>query len=294
MNKILILTFLLFPVFISGQNENKDFENLVKLGEIYSKNVNATGDEFRNSVEKLRTSNLDHIIDGMIAVGIGDKKLLTKEFLSRPNELELKYWYVIREIHYNNVSKEKEPRPNNIIAKEILDREIDERWLLDNYYYRIQGGIAKIFNDTDLSKYDFAIDDYGLKNQTEKAMLYFALINAMTQRFKVLQMLKKYDKLLEFADKLPTFNGKPYYEYTLFDFEDFDWIGYDKTESYKERHIGNVFQSVNAYFSAFAEKKETEKMRKIYFKSILFIPKYFEYSGAMENDLKEIYNQSKG
>lgn len=293
MNKILIFAFLLFSVFSYGQKENQDFDNLVKLGEIYSKNVNATGDEFRNSVEKLRTSNLDHIIDAMIAVGKGDEKLLTKEFLSKPNELELKYWYVIREIHYNNVSKEQKPRPNNIVAKEILESEISEKWLLDNYYYRIRGGIAKIFNDADLSEYNFNLNNYGLKNETEKAILYFELTDAMTQRFKVLQMLKNYDKLLEFADKLPTFNGKPYYEYTSFDFEDFDWIGYDKIESYKERNIGNVFQSVNAYFSAFAEKKESEKMREIYFKSILFIPKYFQYSGAMEKDLKELYNQSK-
>jgi hypothetical protein len=294
MNKILTFTLLLFSILVYGQKENQDFDNLVKLGEVYSKNVNATGEEFRNSVEKLRTTNLDHIIDAMIAVGQGDKKLLTNEFLSRPNELELKYWYVIREIHYNNVSKEKEPRPNDIVAKEVLESTIDERWLLDNYYYRIRGGIAKIFNDADLSEYNFNINDYGLKNQTEKAMLYFALTDAMTQRFKVLQMLKNYDKLLEFAKKLPTINDKPYYEYVDFDFDDFDWAGYDKTESYKERHIGNVFQSVNAYFSAYTEKKETEKMREIYFNSILFIPKYFKYSGAMENDLKEIYNQSKG
>jgi hypothetical protein len=293
MNKTLTLTLLLFSIFIYAQEENQDFENLVKLGEIYSKSFNATGDEFKNSVEKLRTSNLDHIIDCMIAVEKQDKKLLTKEFLSRPNELELKYWYVIREIHYNNVSSEHEPRPNNIVAKEVLKREIDERWLLNNYYYHIRGGIAGIFNAADLSKYNFDVNDYGLKNETERAILYFALTDAMTQRFKVLQMLKNYDKLLEFADKLPTFNGKPYYEYTSFDFKDFDWIGYDKTESYKQINIGNVFQSVNAYLSVFVEKKETAKMHEIYFKSILFIPKYFEYSGVMEKGLKEIYNQLK-
>ncbi|OAD91680.1 hypothetical protein A7A78_11645 [Aequorivita soesokkakensis] len=293
MNKIIILIFLLFSAFIHGQIENKDFDNLVKLGEIYSKNVNATGDEFKNSVEKLRTPNLNHIIDALIAVGEEDEKLLTKEFLSKPSDLELKYWYVIREIHYNRVSKEKQPRPNKIVAEEVLESEIDERWLLANYYYRIQGGIAKVFNDADLSDYNFNINDYGLKNETEKAILYFSLTGAMTQRFMVLQVLKKPEKLLEFADKLPAFNGKPYYEYTSFDFEDFDWVGYDKTESYKKVHIGNVYQSINAYFSAIADKKDTEKARDIYFKSILYIPKYFKYSGLMESDLNEIYKKSK-
>lgn len=294
MNKKLTLIILLFSVIIYGQIDNQEFENLVELGEVYSKNVNATGDDFITSVNKLRTSNLNHIIDALIAVGQGDEKLLTNEFLTKPNNTELMYWYVLREIHYNNVSEDKKPRPNHIVAKEVLESDIDERWLLDNYYYRIRGGIAKLFNDADLSEYNFDLNSYGLENETERAMLYFALTDAMTQRFKVLQMLKKSDKLLEFAGKLPDFNGKPYYEYTAFDFEDFDWIGYDKTESYKQRHIGNVFQSVNGYFSAFAEKKDNENMRNVYFKSILSEPKYFEFSGEMESDLKEIYNQSKG
>lgn len=276
-----------------GQTESQEFENLIELGDVYSKNVNATGDDFKTSVNKLRTSNLNHIIDVLIAVGQGDEILLTKEFLTKPNNTELKYWYVLREIHYNNTSEDNEPRPNNIVAKEVLENVIDERSLLDNYYYRIKGGIAKLFNKADLSEYNFNLNDYGLENETERAMLYFALTDAMTQRFKVLQVLKKSDKLLEFASKLPTFNSKPYYEYTSFDFDDFNWVGYDKIESYKQRHIGNVFQSVNGYFSAFADKKNVKNMRTIYFNSILSKPKYFEFSGDMKNDLKEIYSKSQ-
>lgn len=275
-----------------GQTKTTDFDNLVKLGEIYSNNVNTTGDDFKKSVEKLRTPNLNHIIDALIAVGKGDKKLLTKEFLSKPSKQELKYWYVLREIHYNNQSEDSEPRPNKQIAKETLEKDIDERWLLDNYYYRIHGGIAKMFNDNDLSKYNFNLDDYGLENKTEKAILFLSITNSLTQRFRVLQMVKNYDKLLEFANKLPTFNGKSYYEYTSFDFEDFEWIGYDKIESYKERHLGNLYLALNAHFSALAEKDKSEELRNLYFNSILFIPDYFKYSGELENDLQELYNQS--
>jgi hypothetical protein len=292
MKHIFTILLLTFSMFSFGQ-ENADFENLVKLGELYSKNVNATGDDFKKEVEKLKTPGLNHIVDALIAVGKGDKKLLTKEFLSKPSEQELKYWYVLREIHYNNQSENTEPRPNEEIAKEILEKEIDNRWLLDNYYYRIRGGIAKMFNDKDLSKYNFDLDDYGLESETEKAILYFAISNSLTQRFRVLQMVKNYDKLLEFANKLPTFNGKPYYEYTSFDFEDFDWIGYDKTESYKERHLGSLYLALNGHFSTLAEKEKTDEMRNLYFNSILFIPDYFKYSGAMEKDLQGLYNQSK-
>lgn len=278
---------------LSFGQKNTDYENLVKLGEIYSKNVNATGDEFKKQVENLRTPGLNHIIDALIAVGEGDQKLLTKKFLSKPSEQELKYWYVLREIHYNNLSENSAPRPSEEVAAETMKKEIDSRWLLDNYYYRIRGGIAKMFNDKDLSKYDINLDDYGLENDTEKAILYFSVSNSLTQRFRVLQMMKNYDKLLEFVSRLPTFNGKPYYEYTAFHFEDFEWIGYDKTESYRDRHLGSLFLALNGHFSALAEKEKRDEMRNLYFGSILFIPDYFKHSGGMENDLQELYNQSK-
>jgi hypothetical protein len=291
MKQIFTAIFLSITLLSFGQYE-ADFENLVKLGELYSKNVNATGDNFINSVNELRTPGLNHIIDALIAIGKGDEKLLTKEFLSKPSEEELKYWYVIREIHYNKQSENSDPKPNDEVARETLENEIDSRWLLDNYYYRIQGGIAKMFNDKDLSGYNFELNDYGLDTDTEKAILFFAISNSLTQRFQVLLMIKNFSKLLEFVEKLPTFNGKPYYEYTSFDFEDFEWIGYNKTESYKERHLGNLYSALIGHFSALAEHEKTDELRNLYFNSILFMPDYFKYSIGMENVLQDLYNKS--
>ncbi|MBN8651321.1 MAG: hypothetical protein J0L67_07830 [Cytophagales bacterium] len=293
MKKAFLIILLLVVLTSEGQINNQEFYNLVKLGEIYSKNVNATGNDFKKSVEELRTPELNHIIDALIAIGEGDGKLFSKEFLSKPSKQELKYWYVLREIHYNNQSKKSEPISNENIAKETIEKEIDSRWLLDNYYYRIRGGIAKMFNDKDLSIYDIDLNNYSLETETEKAILFFSVSTALTQRFQVLQMMKNYDKLLEFATKLPTFNGKPYYEFKSFDFEDFEWIGYDKTEFYKERHLGGLYSVLNGHLAALSEKGKSVEMKNLYFNSILFTPQYFKYSGGMENDLKKLYDQSK-
>ncbi len=291
MRKILGLILILTTFFGVAQADQKNIDNLVKLGEIYSNNINASGEDFKKSVDALRTPKLDHIIDALIAVRQGDKKLLTTEFLHRPGNEELKFWYVLREIHYN--TRSKEPRPNDQVAKEVLEQEIDERWLLDNYYYRIRGGIASLFNTQDLSGQNIDLNGYELKNNTERAILYFAVTDALTQRFRVLQMVKNPDKLLEFASKLPSFNGKPYYEYTSFEFDDFDWIGFEKTESYKERHIGSLYATLTAHYFAAAGKEDSQKTKEIYFKSILFVPNYFKYSGSMENNLKELYEKTK-
>jgi hypothetical protein len=139
----------------------KDLKNLIGLSELYSKNPNATGKGFAKSVDSLRTKKLNNICDVLIEVGKAEKTILSDKYLSKPNNEELILWYVIREIHYNQVSETKPKRPNIEVANEVLSQKIDERWLLDNYYYRIHGGIGKLFNESDLSKIDIDIKRLG-------------------------------------------------------------------------------------------------------------------------------------
>ncbi|HRF42382.1 MAG TPA: hypothetical protein PK198_26510, partial [Saprospiraceae bacterium] len=290
-----ILTILMAAAaFLSfGQSNQADFENLVQLGEFYSKNIDCTGDDFIQTVDRLRTRNLNHIVDALIAVGKADQKLLSKEFLSKPSDQELKYWYVLREIHYNLQPDNANPKTSVEVARQTLEDDIDHRWLLDNYYYRINIGVAKMFNDKDLSKTDIRLDEYGLKTDTEKATLFFSTSNALIQRFQVLKMIKNYDQLLEYVARMPTFNGRPYYEYTAFGFEDFEWIGYNKTESYKTRHLGSLYSALAGHMSALAEKGKNEELRDLYFNSILSMPEYFKYSGGLEKNLQELYKELK-
>jgi hypothetical protein len=293
MKKTQIL-FLLFTIVAQAQFKlgQQDFKNLVAISEVYSKNPNARGEAFVKTIDSLRTPKLNHMADVLIEVGKGDLKMLAPKILSRPTNDELIMWYVIREIHYNRVSKTKTPRDPNIVAKEVLTKNIDERWLLDNYYYRIHGGIATLFNDVDLSKYDIDIETLGFKNQTEKAIFYLGFIDALIGgRFKVLRSLNKNDKIIEFSNKLPTINGKQYYSYTDFDFDDFDWIGYETTESYKQFHINSLYEVLIPQFIAIGaiDKKQGKDM---YLNSILHEPKYFIYSKAKE-DLEFVYEKSK-
>jgi hypothetical protein len=286
------IIFLLLSMYCGqAQTSIPRFGNLVRLGELYSSDVNGTGDNFKKTADSLRTPELSHIIDALIAIGQGDRKLLTSEFLKLPDNKELKLWYVLREIHYNNQSKNKEPRSNEIVARETLEKHIDERWLIDNYYYRINTGIGKLFNTEDLKDLNIDSKSCGLKNDTERAILYFNLNHALTTRFVVLQAMKNYDRLLEFAAKLPTFDSRPYFEYKEFDFKDFDWIGYEKVESYKERHIGGLYTTLIAHFAAANQKALNNEARLIYFGSILSVPEYFKYSTSAEI-LEDLYKRS--
>lgn len=286
-------TLLSFINFAQIKLDTKDLKNLILISELYSKNTNARGPEFAKSIDSLRTPKLNHIADALIEVGKGEKTILTNKYLARPSNEELYLWYVIREIHYNLVSKTKAKRPNLEVANEVLSQNIDERWLLDNYYYRIKGGIASLFNEADLSKTDIDVEKLGFKNQTEKSIFYLSMMDALIGgRFKVLQMLKKNDKIIEFSEKLPTFNGKKYFYYTSLDFEDFNWIGYEESKSYSDVNIGNLYTVVFAHFSAIIQLKSKSEAQEIYFNSILHEPKYFKYSSAKE-DLQMLFEKSK-
>ena len=291
MNRCLTIVAVFLSSVLFAQNENPDLGKLVELGEVYSNNTK--NQDLPSSIEQLRTPGLNHIIDALIASNEKSNKLLTTEFLAKPNDQELVYWYVIREIHYNLNAKDKVPGSSRDVAVDVLQQKVDERWLIDNYYYRILGGVAKLFNSDDLSATNIDLTVLGLKDDTEKAILFFALCDMLITRFQVLQMVKNNDKLLEFASRLPSINGLPYYYYTAFNFGEFEWIGYDKSKPFKQTKVGHLYSCLSAHFSALLAKGESEKARDLYFRSILSRPEYFKYAGALETTLKELYNKTK-
>ncbi len=271
----------------------KDLHNLIAIAELYSYNTDARGGQFAKSIDSLRTPKLNPIVDALIAVGKGDHTILETRFLARPIDEELILWYVIREIHYNRTNEKVTARPVEAVANEVLSKQIDSRWLLDNYYYRIHGGITSLFNEADLSKYNFNIDSLGFKDETERAIFFLNMMDALVgSRFKVLQMMKNNKKILEFCDKLPKFNGKEYFYFKNFDYADFEWIGYDKTVAYNEWHIGGFYSTLIAQFSAFAELQDKKRMQEIYFNSILHEPKYFKFTQS-KDELQSFYDKSK-
>ncbi len=293
--KKLIAGLFLFggcAAFAQVNLSDTDFKNLVAIGEISANDPNASTKDLDKSLKKLRTPKLSHVVDVMLLLDGEDMALLTPKYLERPDNEELQLWYVINEIAHNMQKDNANPKPNNEVAKDILGKKIDERWLVDNYYNELYGGIAMLFNEKDMSKVNFDIDNYDLKDATEKAIFFLNMTRPLLQRFQVLNHMKNPDKLIEFAGKLPKFNGKPYYTFINFDFEDFDYPSAGEMASYTATGLGQYYGSLMCHFMALAEKGMSAETREIYFNSILYIPKYFKYSGV-ETDLTELYEQGK-
>jgi hypothetical protein len=295
MKKIITFCFIVVAIKSLAQIklEAKDVQNLVEISELYSKHLNNYEKEAIDKLESLRTPKLNSIVETLLTLNKKDTTILNQKYWKRPTNEVLMMWYVIRELHYNNNSKEKsKPRTNDEVANEVLSQKIDNSWLLDNYYYRIQSGVAWLFNKADLSMININLDSLGLLNQTEKGICYLNLIESCTQRFKILQMLKKNDKIMEFATKMPQINGKDYFLYKDFDFPDFKWIGYEKEEMYNVVHINNLYQSLFSHLMAIIDIKGKKEAQNFHKNSILSEPKFFKYA-AQKDDLQMLYERSK-
>jgi hypothetical protein len=293
MKKTYCLILLLFAstlTYCQIDLNNSDLNKLIEIGEYYSKNVMLTEKSAIEDLEKLRTDKLNNIINVLQIQSTQSIDILNKKYLNRPSYDDLVMWYVIREIHYNLTDKENEPRTSVDVAKEFLSKKIDERWLLDNYYYRLFVAVGMIFNKTDLSKYNIELDNYGLQSNTEKAIVYLNLMDALGTRFKVLQMLKKNEKIIEFSSRMPKFNGKEYFYFNDFGYEDFKWIGHKKIEMFNERHIGLLYEIILAHMNAEAYLNGKKGALEIYQNSLMTKPQYFKYSSS-ESELIKLYKR---
>lgn len=289
MKKLILLLALSINCFAQVKLSDKDLDNLLAVSTIYSNDVNGTGKDFKKSLKALKTPKLNHLIETLVLID-GDKEILSPKTLNRPGNEELQLWYVIKELLHNKQEDNKNPRPDKDVAKETLAKKIDERWLLDNYYFQLSGGMATLFNDKNLSSTNFDLNSYQLKSTTEKAIFFFNIIKPMIQRFQVLAHVKNPEQLIKFAVKLPEFNGKQYYEYTNFDYEDFEWKDYDGSTTYNSAHMLQFYGYLMAHFMALAETNKIEDAKKLYAGSILNKPEYFKFSGE-EEALKEIHSK---
>ena len=271
-----------------------DFKNLIALSELYSHNTMCNRPEFKRSADSLRTPVLNPVIDFLIATGKADTSLMGTHFLSRPPYEELVLLYTIKQVHYNRIDTAKKKPSDNDIANSTLAKNTDVRWLLHTYYSFLGSGISMLFNTADLSNLNINTDDLGLKDETEKGIFFLSITDYLVRgRFMVLSHLKKSDRLLYFARRMPMFNGKPYYYFSDLEFPDFDWSGYvNEKGTYKEVHIGAFIGTIAAHFAALANSGDKAAARNLYFNSILHRPEFFKYSIEKEM-LQKTYDEAK-
>ena len=212
--------------------------------------------------------------------------LTTNKFLTLTDEETLYHIYIIRRINWN--IREEKPKDNDELILELRNKNIPRYELIDSYYSMLFSGIGNKNQPFDLSSVDFRIDDYELKNDTEKGIFFLKAIQFCGKTiWGYMNVVKppNYKKALQYIENFPKFNGQKYYQYLDFGFTDFEMeIEKDKgTESYKHYYINKYYQTLLYHMMCLKQKKKYKKEREnLLLGSILKEKNYYKYSKNKE------------
>lgn len=285
---LIIIGLLGFAKSFGQLNLSKDEREILK--EICSQYNVSNKESTLKKLIKTSPSKFESFISELIASKENSSEILNSKYFTRPTNDDLNYWYVLREFHYNNLEPDSLKKTKDQILDWLSKEKIDDRWLLDNYFYRIGNRIEVLFNKADLSERNFNVEALGYKDETEKAMFVLFLINTCGQRLSVMKFTGKGDQE-SVVKRFPKIDGKCYYYYKDFDYVDFNWVGYKTEESYNRRHIGNFYEVLLNHLNLLLKNKKTDEARELYRESILSKPAFFQYSDS-KKILFEFYENS--
>lgn len=283
MNKKIIFLLLLIIGFQSTFANDLD-NGIIELGKIYRDFV------FRNNPTELTFKKLAEInspklltTKNFVEECISPNNELTSEkFLKIPNEQTLLNLYLIMKVNAN--VREKEPKDNVELLKEWREKNVQRYELVENYYSMVFSGIGNKNQPFDLSNVDFVIENYNLKDETEKGIFFLTAMNlCYYQIWGYMNVVKppNYKKALSSIEKYPKFNGQEYYKYKYFGFPDFEMqIEKDKgKESYKGYFINRFYNALIYHHQCLNQKRRTRKdAENLALSSILKEKNYYEYS----------------
>lgn len=274
-------------------------EKLIELGKTYNKFM------FRNEPTKTILKDLKSDIPEDLRVETEfivqsittGNKLLTKPYLTRPTDQVLKMIYIIRAISLNEKQEKAMDNLTLIAILSVLD--LPAHQLVDNYYAMIFTSVGNKNQPFNLSKTDLKLNEYNLKNDTEKGILALQATRfcGMTiWGFMNIVKPANTQKALANIDKFPKINGSSYYQFTDFYFPDFEMeINKDKgPESYKGFYLDKLYETLMSHFICLDKEGRSDKEKKdLLLGSILKdhkLYRYTKYQAVLEDVFKEQKN----
>jgi len=285
----LCLTLLTF-----GQTNNN--EKLIELGKNYKDFMfrnEPTKDVFKDMKANV-PENLKTATDFILQTITTKSKLLTQQFLSRPDDQTLKQIFIIRAINLN-LRKENQI-DNNKLIDSLTTESIPTYELVDNYYGMLFTAVGNKNQPFDFSRIDFKLKDYNFKDDTEKGIFFLRCMrdcNSVIWGYMNVVKPPNTQKAYNNIKKYPRFNGRPYYQYTDFYFTDFEMkIVQDEGEqSYKSYYLDKYYETLLFHLICLNKEGGTEKEKNdLLLGSILKernLYKFTKYKDTLEDIFKE-------
>lgn len=290
------LTFLAFYLTALTFGQTITNEKLIELGKTYKDymfrnepNKGVLKDIKANVPENLKTAT-DFIVQTITT----KNKLLTQQFLSRPEDQVLKQIFIIRAINHN--LRDEHQVDNNKLVDSLTNESVPKNELVDNYYGMLFTAVGNKNQPFNFSKIDFKLKDYNFKDDTEKGIFFLRCMrdcNSVIWGYMNIVKPPNTQKAFDNIKKYPKFNGQPYYQYTDFYFTDFEMniVQDNGKQSYKSYYLDKYFETLIFHLICLNKEGGGEKEKNdILLGSILKernLYKYTKYRDTLEEMFKE-------
>jgi hypothetical protein len=292
------LTFLGLCLTVLTFGQTNNYEKLIELGKTYKDFMfrnEPTKDVFKD-IKANVSENLKTATDFIIQAITTKNKLLTQQYLLRPDDQTLKQIFIIRSINLN--LREENQIDNAKLIDSLIIESVPTHELVDNYYGMLFTAVGNKNQPFDFSKVDFKLKDYNFKDETEKGIFFLRCMrdcNSVIWGYMNVVKPPNTQKAYDNIKKYPKFNGRPYYQYTDFYFTDFEMNILEKNgkQSYKSYYLDKYFETLLFHLICLNKESGTEKEKNdLLLGSILKEPNLYKYT-KYKDTLEEIFKEQK-
>lgn len=295
--RILIVALLGICISIPALAQTNG-QRLIGLGKVYNDFMfrNNPTKELLRSLRSNVPDNFKTATSFIIQTLTRDNKLLTKDYLSRPDDETLMQIYVVRAINHNIMAED--PIDENRLVDSLQTTKIPVYELIDNYYEMLFTGVGNKNQPFNLSKVDLKINDYNLKDDTEKGIVFLkcmALCGSTIWGYMNIPKPPNTKKAFEYIKLFPRVNGLPYYQFNDFQFSDFEMvIVNDKgLQSYKSYYLDKFYETLLFHLICLNMEGGSEKEKNdLLLGSILKQRNLYKYTRHKET-LERIFKEQK-
>ncbi len=292
-----IITLFCLTALVTTQAQNTYEEGLIELGRAY-KDYMFRAEPSKQKIKELKNSNETDSLRSTALFVIecikAKSKILKQEFLKLPDMNTLKSMYIVGEVSEN---MREEGGPDNItLVDSLLSSDIQQVVLVDYYYRTLFVANGNKNQPFDLSKFDFDINSYNLKTDTEKGIFFLRCMDACGTQiwgFMNIPQPPNTGKALKIINKFPKINDQEYYKFTDLYFKDFQFMYSDSVQSYKAVLVHKYYDLLlNHLISIDKEAKGQDAIRDLLLTSVLKDEKLYKYT-THRSTLEQIFKKQE-
>lgn len=280
-----LILFVLSSLVLSSQNLDKVHE-IIKLAEIYRINHGLSGlDSGSDTVfDKYDGTQFETVAKFIFESSKRQNRIVEKEFLSRPDSATLKLFHTIIMVNYNMY--ETNALDNEQIVQSYLEKEVIVYEQIQQYYASLFISINNKNRPFDYSDLNWKLSELGLKNEQEEAVFFLVFMDKLgsqISRFHKAIRGPNWEGIESYITSLPRINGKEYYEFDSFNFEDFEMSIYKKVRFVKDYYLPKYYDILFAHLRMMEQRNFNQTIiTRLIQNSILSQKQYYQYCHQQE------------